>query len=301
MIKYKGRFAPSPTGPLHFGSLIAATASFLEASVNKGEWIIRIEDLDKPREIAGATNSILHMLEAFGFEWNNDILYQSQRDAAYQVALMSLQSRNLVYPCICSRKEIADSATSLGVEGLIYPGTCKNGLIKSHTDLAYRLSVQHKTIEFNDAILGRVIHNLATDIGDFVLKRADGLFAYQLAVVVDDAMENITHVVRGADLLNSTPRQIYLQQLLGLNTPHYAHIPIATNIQGKKLSKQTLAQAIDAKHANHLIWQALNFLGQSPPIALQNESLNHVWGWAKQHWNLQNVPKQRAIIVHPLP
>lgn len=303
MTKYKGRFAPSPTGPLHFGSLIAATASYLEANTNNGEWHIRVEDLDKPREVKGATDSILRTLETFGFEWNGDILYQNKRINNYQVALDSLKNLNLIYPCSCSRKEIVDSATGMGIEGLIYPGNCRNGLCKQNitrpnNHLAYRVKVPQTAIEFSDAIQGKISQILATDIGDFILKRADGLFAYQLSVVVDDAMQGITHVVRGADLLDSTPRQIYLQQLLGLTTPNYAHVPIAINTQGEKLSKQTLAQALDSKKANQQLWQTLIFLGQSPPNKLQYEPLNTVWGWAKIHWAIQKVPKQRAIIVN---
>ena len=300
---YKGRFAPSPTGPLHFGSLIVATASYLEAKINFGDWIIRLEDLDKPREVAGATTSILQTLEAFGFEWKGEMLFQSQRIEAYQAALDNLKIRNLVYPCCCSRKEIADSATGVGSEGLIYPGTCRNGLskrniLKRSDHLAYRIKVAQIALEFNDAIQGKITQNLATDIGDFVLKRADGLFAYQLAVVLDDAMQGITHVVRGADLLGSTPRQIYLQQLLDLTTPHYSHVPIACNVRGEKLSKQTLAQAVDTKNTNQHLWKALTFLGQSPSQDLQHERLDVVWEWAKAHWALCNVPKQRAIIVN---
>lgn len=303
MTKYIGRFAPSPTGPLHFGSLIAATSSYLEAYVNNGDWIIRVEDLDKPREVAGATDSILQTLQAFGFEWNDKILYQSQRLDAYQAAFDTLNNNDLIYPCSCSRKEIVDSATGMGVEGFIYPGTCSNGLSKRNifklsNHLSYRVKVPQSALEFSDAIQGKITQNLATDIGDFILKRADGLFAYQLAVVLDDAVQGITHVVRGADLLDSTPRQIYLQQLLGLTTPNYAHVPIASNTQGEKLSKQTLAQALDGKNANQQLWQTLIFLGQSPPNELQYESLNTVWRWAKIHWAIQKVPKQRAIVVN---
>ena len=303
MTQYKGRFAPSPTGPLHFGSLIAAIASYLEAIINDGDWIIRLEDIDKPREVAGATASILQILEAFGFEWKGEILFQSHRLDAYQTALDTLKIRNLIYPCCCSRKEVADSATSEGLEGLIYPGTCRNGLskpniFKSSDHLAYRVKVPQTAIEFSDAIQGKITQNLATDIGDFILKRADGLFAYQLAVVVDDAMQGITHVVRGADLLGSTPRQIYLQQLLGLTTTHYAHVPIASNVRGEKVSKQTLAQALVTKNTNQQLWRALTFLGQSPPQVLQHEPTDVVWGWAKAHWALCKVPKQRAIIVN---
>lgn len=303
MINYKGRFAPSPSGLLHFGSLIAATASYLEAHVNKGEWIIRIEDLDKPREVAGASDNILQTLQAYGFEWNDKIVYQSKRLDVYQSAFDILKNHNQIYPCACSRKEIADSAICHGIEGLIYPGTCRNdmskrSIFKLSNHLAYRVKVAQTTIEFRDCIQGLITQNLATDIGDFVLKRADGLFAYQLAVVVDDSMQGITHVVRGADLLDSTPRQIYLLQLLGLPIPRYAHLPIASNYQGEKLSKQNRAQALERSNGNKQLWRALTFLGQFPPNELQFESLETVWRWAKKNWVLQKVPKQRAIGVY---
>ena len=298
---YRGRFAPSPTGPLHFGSLIAAVASYLEARTHNGEWLLRMEDLDTPREVAGAADAILRTLEAFGFEWggfesNSSVMYQSRRNEAYAAALENLQQQALIYPCACSRKEIADSAIH-GIDGLIYPGTCRNGLKASKQAWAWRIKVEDKTITFNDTIQGRVSQNLSRDIGDFVLKRADDSYAYQLAVVVDDAEQGITHVVRGADLLDSTPRQIYLQQKLGTGTPGYAHIPVAANGQGEKLSKQTLAQPVDAQHPAPALWQALDFLGQRPEISLQKANLTTLWEYAKANWNIADIPKQRRIGV----
>ena len=212
--QYRGRFAPSPTGPLHFGSLIAAVASYLEAKTCKGQWLLRMEDLDRPREMPGAADVILRTLQAFGFEWDGPVLYQSRRDEAYAAALEKLRQAGFIYGCACTRREIADSAID-GIDGPVYPGTCRGGLPSGKSPRAWRMVTEDRNIAFDDAIQGRLSQNLQRDIGDFVLKRADGLYAYQLAVVVDDAEQGITHVVRGADLLDSTSRQIYLQQMLG--------------------------------------------------------------------------------------
>lgn len=291
---YRGRFAPSPTGPLHFGSLIAAVASYLDAKAHDGRWLLRIEDLDTPRTVPGACDAILNSLEDFGFEWDEDIVYQSHRSELYETYLNTLKSGNLVYPCGCSRKEIADSAIQ-GIDGMIYPGTCRNGPAREKPAKAWRVKTFAETITFEDIVQGRIAHNMAADIGDFVLKRADGLFAYQLAVVVDDAEQGITHVVRGADLLDSTPRQIYLQQLLDLPTPQYLHVPVVTNAAGEKLSKQTMAEAIDPQHANTQLWNALDFLGQNPPKDLLGNSLGDLWSWAKSHWRTDTIPRKRFI------
>jgi glutamyl-Q tRNA(Asp) synthetase len=292
---YIGRFAPSPTGPLHFGSLVAAVASYCDAKANGGKWLVRMEDLDKPREMAGAADDILHTLNAFGFEWDGDIVYQSTRDALYENAFQRLQHH--VYPCICTRKEIADSSHLLGIDGIIYPKTCFiTPPLKPNRDAAFRALVLDENRTFCDAIQGEISQNLARDVGDFILKRKDGLFAYQLAVVVDDAAQGVTHIVRGADLLDSTPRQRYLQQLLGYSTPCYAHVPVAVNAAGEKLSKQTLAQAIAPESSPALVFEALQFLGQQPPIAIKNATLGEVWRWAIAHWQLKNVPKSRTLI-----
>lgn len=285
---YRGRFAPSPTGPLHFGSLVAALASYLEARQQQGEWLLRMEDLDTPRNMPGAADAILRSLEAFGFEWDGAVVYQSERHDLYAAALARLQEGGLVYPCGCTRKEIADSAIH-GIEGAIYPGTCRSGLPPGKTARAWRIRAENRTIGFDDAILGHVAQNLARDIGDFVLKRADGFYAYQLAVVVDDADQGITHVVRGADLLDSTPRQIYLQQVLGLPAMHYAHIPVVLNAQGEKLSKQTQAAAVDDRQPATQLWQALDFLQQSPPAAIRNAPLADIWQWGDQNWQLSRI------------
>lgn len=291
---YRGRFAPSPTGPLHFGSLVAAVASYLEAKVHEGEWLLRIEDLDQPRTMPGAADCIMNRLEAFGFEWDGAVIYQSQRQALYTEAFAKLQLADRLYPCGCTRKEIADSAIH-GIEGAIYPGTCRGGLAPGKSARAWRIRAEGRPIGFKDAIQGFVAQNLSRDIGDFVLKRADGLYAYQLAVVVDDAEQGITHVVRGADLLDSAPRQIYLQEQLDLPLVSYAHIPVAVNVDGEKLSKQTLAPEITPETSSNTLWKALHFLGQSPPALLRQEALPVVWSWAHSHWSLKKVPRTTAL------
>ena len=286
---YIGRFAPSPTGPLHFGSLVTAVASYLDARSNQGKWLLRMEDLDKPREVSGAAANILSTLEAYGFEWDDMIMYQSQRNDSYQCALATLQEMQYVYPCTCTRKEIADSSEKTGIEGVIYPKTCLHQAIKEHHPIAWRIKTQDKSIHFNDVVYGDIKQNLHSEIGDFVLKRADGQFAYQLAVVVDDAGQGVTNVVRGADLLNSTTRQIYLLHLLGFAEPHYMHIPIVTNELGQKLSKQTLAKPILVNEASNSLWQALKFLNQEPPESLKHESINQLWKWGISHWQANSI------------
>lgn len=293
---YRGRFAPSPTGPLHFGSLVAAVASHLEARSQQGEWLLRMEDLDTPRNMPGAADSILRSLEAFGFEWDGPVVYQSERNDLYAEMLSKLQQSGLLYPCGCTRKEIADSAIH-GIEGAIYPGTCRNGLPPGKSARAWRIQVEDRAIGFDDAIQGHITQNLARDIGDFVLKRADGFYAYQLAVVVDDAEQGITHIVRGADLLDSTPRQIYLQQLLQLPAVDYAHIPVAVNELGEKLSKQTMAEALHLSDTSQLLIHALHFLGHLPPAELHAASLEEIWRWAFNQWRLTNIPRITSAAI----
>ena len=241
----RGRFAPSPTGPLHFGSLIAALGSYLDARASGGKWLVRIEDVDTPRTVPGAADAILRTLEACAMHWDGTIEYQSARGDAYEAALEVLRRQGQLYPCACSRREIADSATA-GIEGYVYPGTCAHGMPAGRSARAWRVRTDAAVIEFDDALQGRIRQDVKQDIGDFVLYRADAIYAYQIAVAVDDAHQGITHVVRGSDLLESTPRQILLQRLLGLPTPHYAHLPVAVNARGQKLSKQTHARALDA-------------------------------------------------------
>ena len=281
---YRGRFAPSPTGPLHFGSLITALGSYLDAKHHNGTWLIRMEDLDSPRTIPGAADTILHSLESIGLHWDETVIYQSRRIADYDAALHKLNSIGMAYLCCCTRKEIADS-TLHGIEGHIYPGTCRNGLPEGRQGRAWRVRTNNLLIAFDDALQGHISQCLECDIGDFVIKRADGLFTYQLAVVVDDAFQKITQVVRGADLLISTPRQIHLQRLLGLSSPTYLHLPAAVNPLGIKLSKQTLARAIDTNSPATLLMQALQFLQQHPPQELSNYDVASILGWAIAHWN----------------
>lgn len=289
MSDYVGRFAPSPTGPLHFGSLVAAAASYCDAKSAQGKWLVRIEDLDKPREVKGSAQAILDTLASYGFAWDRDIIYQSQQTEHYEQALTRLEDIGLAYPCTCSRKEIADSSSLIGIEGAIYPSTCLHHPIKPNVPIAWRIKTQGYIAEFKDAIQGNMRQHLSNEIGDFVIKRADGLFAYQLAVVVDDALQGVTHIVRGADLLLSTPRQLYLKRLLGLPDTSYAHIPIVKNAVGEKLSKQTLAPAIKPQQAKHQLVQALTFLNQSPPTSLSEASLDEIWQWAISNWHISRL------------
>jgi glutamyl-Q tRNA(Asp) synthetase len=255
---YRGRFAPTPSGPLHFGSLVAALASYLEARARGGEWLLRMEDVDPPRVVAGASASILKTLAAHGFDWDGGVLYQSRRSEAYQDALARLIDAGRVYACACSRKHIADLAEP-GVDGPVYPGTCRGREADAAGALRFLLTEQR--VVFQDALLGRVACNVMRECGDFVLKRADGVFTYQLAVVVDDAEQGITHIVRGADLLTSTARQIALQQALGYPTPSYTHLPLVLDAQGFKLSKQTLAAPLDDADPLPALRLAGRFLG----------------------------------------
>jgi len=264
--RYVGRFAPSPTGPLHFGSLVAALASCLDARAHGGQWLLRIEDLDPPREQPGAARSIVDTLAAFGFEHDGPIAYQSRRHALYQQAFDRLVAAGHVYPCACTRREIADSIVRQGQVlqrhgELVYPGTCRNGIAGGRAPRAWRVRVGDAVIDWQDRNGHHGHEALATEVGDFVLKRADGLWAYQLAVVVDDAQQGVTDVVRGADLLGSTSRQIFLQRLLGCPTPRYLHLPLVLDAHGEKLSKQTGAQALDARDAAGLLTRAARHLG----------------------------------------
>ncbi|WP_265946791.1 tRNA glutamyl-Q(34) synthetase GluQRS [Dechloromonas sp. A34] len=293
---YRGRFAPSPSGPLHFGSLVAAVGSYLDARSQGGEWLVRMEDVDTPRNVPGAAEDILATLEAFGFEWDGPVLWQSRRHAAYGEALARLQAAGLAYGCACSRKEIADSASRPAIDGgLAYPGTCRHGLPVGRSVRAWRLRVGDDETAFTDRLQGRLVQQLERDVGDFVLLRADGLFAYQLAVTVDDEFQGITDIVRGADLLASTPRQIWLQRCLGFAEPRYAHLPVASNAAGEKLSKQTLAPALDPTQAAAELVRALRFLGQPAPDALAQALVAEVWAWAREHWRFAAIPRRASI------
>ena len=290
---YRGRFAPSPSGPLHFGSLVAALGSYLDARCNQGTWLVRIEDLDPPREKPGAADDILRTLEAFGFEWDGGIIYQSQRLAAYQEALRELKSQQIAYPCACTRREI-NEAGSAGLEGTRYPGTCRGGLSANRPALAVRVRTQDDPIRFSDLICGRIEQNLEKQIGDFLIRRSDGLFAYQLAVVIDDAFQDITRIVRGTDLLVSTPRQIYLQRLLALPTPAYAHLPLVLNSQGQKLSKQDGARPVLKENPLPALLAALEFLNQPLPLEPPAD-LEEFWSWALSHWHIKNIQTNQKV------
>jgi len=296
-VRYRGRFAPSPTGPLHFGSLVAAMASYADARAARGEWLVRIEDVDTPRARAGAIDAILNALERFGFEWNGPVWRQSQRQAAYEAALEALASAGLVYRCACTRRERAgDPLGRIGER--IYPGTCRNGLdaqrrVRPRT--AVRVRVPLAPIAFNDRLYGLQRQALADDVGDFVVRRSDGLFAYQLAVVVDDAAQAVSDVVRGADLLASTPRQIFLQRALGLPTPRYLHVPIAIDANGAKLSKQTGARAPpSALPALEAAWRFL----QQPAPPQELSSVREFWTFAHAHWQPSRLP---PVAMMPAP
>lgn len=280
-----GRFAPSPTGPLHFGSLVAALGSYLEARARGGRWLVRMEDVDQPRCKAEHADAILRLLEAAGFEWDGPVMVQSTRTARYAEVLENLKTTGAVYPCGCTRAELEGALP--GVDGApVYPGTCRNGLPAGKTARAWRLRVEGD-VEFDDLVQGPQRQNLPREVGDCVLLRADGYFAYQLAVVVDDADQGIDHIVRGADLIHSTARQIYLQRLLGLPTPQYAHLPVAVDAAGQKLSKQSLAAPVDACDPWPALRAAACFLGM-PQCRLASADF---WHWARENWSLATVPR----------
>lgn len=288
---YTGRFAPSPTGLLHIGSLLTAAASYADARSNGGKWLVRMEDLDPPREMPGAASHILHTLEAFGFEWDGEVAYQSRRYALYEETLCRLKTAGLVYPCHCSRKDWQAGARR-GADGFVYNGRCRHPGQRpapQGKQPAWRIRVPDRVIGFSDGIVGGYAQNLAGDIGDFVLLRADGYWAYQLAVVADDAEQSVTHIVRGQDLLVSTPRQIYLQQCLGVPTPQYAHLPLLTNAQGQKWSKQTLAPALDLNRREQLLRQVFRYL--KLPEAPEADRPAELLDWAVAHWDMDKVPK----------
>lgn len=287
---YIGRFAPSPTGLLHIGSLLTALASYADARAHGGRWLVRMEDLDPPREMAGAADDILRTLEAFGFEWDGGVAYQSRRYDLYHEALGRLKAKGLVYPCDCSRKDWQAVARA-GADGFVYNGCCA-GLDPQralHKTPAWRVRVPDEIIGFDDAVVGHYAQNLAHDIGDFVLLRADGFWAYQLAVVADDAAQGITHIVRGQDLLVSTPRQLWLQRALDAPEPHYAHLPLLVNGAGQKWSKQTLAPALDLGAREALLRQVMAYL--KLPAAPEVDRPQDLLAWAVRHWDMAKVPK----------
>ena len=285
---YRGRFAPTPSGPLHFGSLVAATGSYLEAKSRNGEWRLRIDDLDPPRVAPGATESILRCLEALGFEWDGPVIFQSRRLPAYHAALHQLGRLGAVYPCACTRKEIADSAMP-GGEGPVYPGTCRDALPPGRPARALRLSVRGMHVEFDDRLLGRQYRDLEREAGDFIVYRADRVYAFHLASAVDDGEQGMTDVVRGADLLESSVRQTQLLRLLALPVPRYAHLPVAVDQGGEKLSKQTKAAPVDPTRPLAILQAVWRFLNQALPDDLGDATVPEFWRYAISRWDLQCV------------
>ena len=268
--------------------MVAAVGSYLDAKARAGQWLLRIDDLDPPRVAPGATDEILRCLEAFGLHWDGEAMFQDRRAEAYRHAIEQLRADGQVFECGCSRKEI-DEAGVPGSEGPIYPGTCRDGMAAGRPLRSLRVRVGHAFIEFDDALQGRVHQDLGAEAGDFVLWRPDGVYAYHLACAVDDAAQGITDVVRGADLIASTPRQIYLQQLLGLPTPSYLHLPVATLANGEKLSKQTLAPPVDAMQAPAILRQTMEFLGHAPPPDC--DSVSELLDWGIANWNRARLPR----------
>jgi len=280
---YVGRFAPSPSGALHFGSLVAAVASYLDARANKGLWLLRIEDLDPPRTVPGSVDNILSCLDTFGLLWDGTLMFQSQRQTAYQAALEQLQQQGIIYPCSCSRSQFQADP--------LYTCPCLNQP-PSTNDAALRIALPHSKVFVDDVIIGPQTQHLADQVGDFVVQRKDKIFAYQLAVVVDDAEQKINHVIRGSDLYQQTPRQTWLQSCLGYKQPTYGHIPIIINGQGQKLSKQNLAAPLDMSHAPALLSEALERLGQTTPCTLRQAPVAEQLAWALTQWDITKVPKR---------
>src|SRR5208282_3054977 len=280
---YVGRFAPSPTGDLHLGSLYTAVASYLDARAHGGRWLLRVEDLDRPREIPGSTDAILATLEAFGFEWDGAVIRQSARQDAYAAALERLQEHGLLFQCSCSRQDLAEEER--------YPGTCREGPRLAGVATGSRLRVEPRQIHFIDRIQGHFRQDVAAACGDILLKRRDRIYAYVLAVVVDDADSGVTHVLRGADLLDNTPRQIYLQQALGLPTPIYAHVPLITEPEGAKLAKSKRSVRLDRNTPPAQLRLVFDLLGLAPPEDLARMRIDAAWRWGIAHWELRRVPK----------
>ncbi|WP_454256094.1 tRNA glutamyl-Q(34) synthetase GluQRS [Pseudomonas sp. Marseille-Q8238] len=284
---YVGRFAPTPSGYLHFGSLVAALASYLDARHAGGQWLLRMEDLDPPREVPGAQDAILHTLEAYGFEWDGQLVRQSERLDVYAARLEQLFGQGLAYACTCSRKQLE------GYNG-IYPGFCRNAGHDAE-DAAIRLRVPELNYHFHDRVQGEFRQHLGREVGDFIIRRRDGLYAYQLAVVLDDAWQGITDVVRGADLLDSTPRQLYLQELLGLSQPRYLHVPLIIQPDGHKLGKTYRSPPLPGDQASPLLLRALRALGQQPPADLAGAAAGELLAWGIEHWDATRIPRSPTL------
>lgn len=285
---YIGRFAPSPTGPLHLGSLYTALASYLDARRQNGRWLLRIDDLDTPRNMPGAIPAILDCLQRFGLHWDGDIYYQSQHIDDYLGAITRLKHKDSVYACVCSRKRLADFPG-------VYPGFCRNLQHPDDPQHALRLKTRDEVLCFDDRLQGSICENQARQHGDFIIKRKDGIIAYQLAVVMDDYNQQVNHVVRGFDLLDSTGRQVFLHRLLDIPQPAYMHVPVIVDSQGNKLSKQTYAQAVDESRPAAKLFLLLGWLKQSPPPSLRQASVEDILDWAIAHWQPQALKKIRAI------
>ncbi|OWQ39137.1 tRNA glutamyl-Q(34) synthetase GluQRS [Pseudomonas lactis] len=284
---YIGRFAPTPSGHLHFGSLVAALASYLDARAHHGRWLMRMEDLDPPREEPGAQAAILHALESYGFEWDGELVRQSERHDAYAKVLNDMFNHGLAYACTCSRKQLEP------YNG-VYPGLCRNAG-HAQQDAAIRLRVPELEYHFIDRVQGEFRQHLGRDAGDFIIRRRDGLYAYQLAVVLDDAWQGITDIVRGADLLDSTPRQLYLQELLGLRQPRYLHVPLIVQPDGNKLGKSYRSAPLTADQATPLLLRALRALGQQTDTQLLHASPRELLDWGIAHWDATRIPRTLTL------
>ena len=290
---HAGRYAPSPSGPLHLGSLLAAVGSYLQARAQDASWRLRIDDVDTPRVVAGAAAAICDTLRVFGLRWDGPVVYQSARRSAYAAAIARLQAGGAAFDCGCTRREAQAGIT--GLEGRIYPGTCRGGLAPGRSPRSVRIRVDDRPIEFVDQVQGVYRQTLSRDIGDFVISRADGVTAYQLATVVDDAACGAGEIVRGADLLSSTPRQILLQQRLGLARPAYAHLPVLVDAHGEKLGKSNGALALDRVSPGLQLWRCLALLGQQPPNRLREAAPARLLRWGCDNWSLEKVPSIMAL------
>ncbi|WP_343577198.1 tRNA glutamyl-Q(34) synthetase GluQRS [Pseudomonas sp.] len=286
--RYVGRFAPTPSGYLHFGSLVAAVASYLDARAVGGKWLVRMEDLDPPREMPGAQAAILETLERYGFEWDGPVERQSERGDAYAAQVEQWLRSGLAYACTCSRKQLEGT-------GGIYPGTCRDAQHDWHGDVAIRIRVPELEYRFTDRLQGEFRQHLGREVGDFIIRRRDGLFAYQLAVVLDDAWQGVTDIVRGADLLDNTPRQLYLQELLGIAVPCYLHVPLIIQPDGHKLGKSYRSPPLEADQAAPLLVRALKALGQNPPAELLQATPRDVLAWGIANWDATAIPRSLTL------
>jgi glutamyl-Q tRNA(Asp) synthetase len=291
--EYRGRFAPSPSGPLHLGSLYTALASFLQARQKKGRWFLRIDDLDTPRVVKGATDNILKTLDAFSLEWDGAVLYQSQQLECYEKALEPLHNRSLVYPCNCSRKELLKANKGCST---IHPALCPTSeALSSNKPHALRIKTKETCIKFTDLLQGEIKQDIHKEVGDFILQRRDQIYAYHLATVVDDESLGITEVLRGIDLLDSTPRQLYLLQQLNFNAPVFAHTPILTNAEGIKLSKKCLAEPVGTEDPTKALLTCLELLGQNPPSKLSKATKAELLEWATENWDPLKLSRTERI------